>query len=89
MFVAPETNTVTLQSGDTLVLCTDGLHDEMPDRELSAIVCQQNKDLNVIAAELVARAVEIYARWNRWACTEAAPTGSPPDTFMDSLPSGA
>jgi serine/threonine protein phosphatase PrpC len=59
MFVAPETNTVTLQSGDTLVLCTDGLHDEMPDRELSAIVCQQNKDLNIIASELVARAVEI------------------------------
>jgi serine/threonine protein phosphatase PrpC len=59
MFVAPETNTVTLQSGDTLVLCTDGLHDEMSDREISGIVSQQNKDLNVIASELVARAIEI------------------------------
>ncbi len=59
MFVAPETSSVSLQPGDTLVLCTDGLHDEMPGRELTAIVSQPNKDLNDIAAELVARAVEI------------------------------
>jgi serine/threonine protein phosphatase PrpC len=40
------------------VLCTDGLHDELPDRELASIVSQPGKDLNTIASELVARAVE-------------------------------
>jgi protein phosphatase len=59
MFVAPDTTTLTIQPGDTLVLCTDGLHDELPDRELAAIVSQNSKDLSVIATELVARAVEI------------------------------
>lgn len=59
MFVAPETTTLTIQAGDTLVLCTDGLHDELPTRELAAIVSQNNKELSAIAAELVARGVEI------------------------------
>ena len=59
MFVAPETNAISLQPGDTLVLCTDGLHDELPVRELAAIVSQSGKDLNEIAGELVARAVEV------------------------------
>jgi serine/threonine protein phosphatase PrpC len=59
MFVSPDTNTLTIQAGDTLVLCTDGLHDEMPLRELAEIVSQPNKDLNAIATELVTRAVEI------------------------------
>jgi protein phosphatase len=58
MFVAPETNAITLQAGDTLVLSTDGLHDELPARELAAIVSQSGKDLKVIAQELVTRAVE-------------------------------
>ena len=59
MFVAPDTNTITLQSGDTLVLCTDGLHDEMPEDELVSIVSQTTKELETIALELVTRAVEI------------------------------
>jgi protein phosphatase len=58
MFVAPDTNTVTLLAGDVLVLCTDGLHDEMPERLLAEIV-SQNKSMDEIARELVARAVEI------------------------------
>jgi protein phosphatase len=58
MFVAPDTNAITLQAGDTLVLCTDGLHDELPARELAAIVSQPGKDLKIIAQELVTRAVE-------------------------------
>jgi PPM family protein phosphatase len=58
MFVAPDTSTVTLQAGDLLVLCTDGLHDEMNDRTIASIV-SQNKDIEEIARELVARAVEI------------------------------
>jgi serine/threonine protein phosphatase PrpC len=41
-----------------LVLCTDGLHDEMNDRAIVEIV-SQNKDIEEIARELVARAVEI------------------------------
>jgi protein phosphatase len=58
MFVAPETNALTLLAGDVLVLCTDGLHDEMPETLLAEIVSQK-KDIQEIASELVARAVEI------------------------------
>src|SRR5665213_653099 len=59
MFVSPDTTAVTLQAGDVLVLCTDGLHDEMPPELLAKIVSQDKKGVDEIAAELVARAVEI------------------------------
>jgi protein phosphatase len=59
LFVAPDTTTVSLQPGDVVVLCTDGLHDELPEPELAAIVSQERKDVNEVARELVARAVEI------------------------------
>lgn len=58
MFVSPDTTALTLQPGDVLVLCTDGLHDEMSDAEIAAIASQK-KDASQIARELVARAVEI------------------------------
>ena len=58
MFVAPDTTSVTLQVGDVLVLCTDGLHDEMSEAEIARIASQK-KDASQIAHELVARAVEI------------------------------
>jgi serine/threonine protein phosphatase PrpC len=58
MFVSPDTTTLTLQPGDIFVLCTDGIHDEMEDSEIAAIV-SQNKPPAELAAELVARAVEI------------------------------
>ena len=58
MFVSPDTTTLTLQPGDIFVLCTDGLHDEMDDSEIAAIV-SQNKPPVELAAELVARAVVI------------------------------
>jgi protein phosphatase len=58
MFVSPDTTAVTVQPGDHLVLCTDGLHDEMSDAEIAAIASQK-KDAAQIARELVARAVEI------------------------------
>jgi len=58
MFVSPDTNTLTLLAGDVLVLCSDGLHDEMPETLLATIV-SQNKNIQEIADELVARAVEI------------------------------
>jgi protein phosphatase len=58
MFVSPDTTAITLQQGDVLVLCTDGLHDEMPEHTIAEIVSQK-KGLDEIARELVARAVEI------------------------------
>ena len=58
MFVSPDTTALTIQSGDVLVLCSDGLHDEMPETTIASIV-SQNKNIDEIAQELVARAVEI------------------------------
>jgi PPM family protein phosphatase len=58
MFVSPDTTTLTLQPGDIFVLCTDGVHDEMDDTEIAAIV-SRNKPPGDLAAELVSRAVEI------------------------------
>jgi protein phosphatase len=57
MFVSPDTTVLTLLPGDVLVLCTDGVHDEMSDRAIAAIV-SQNKKIDEIARELVASAVE-------------------------------
>jgi protein phosphatase len=58
MFVSPDTTALTLQAGDVLVLSTDGVHDELGEREIAGLV-SQNKDIEEIARELVARAVEI------------------------------
>lgn len=58
MFVSPDTAALTLQPGDILVLCTDGLHDEMRDSMIAEIVSQR-KDMDELARELVARAVEL------------------------------
>ena len=58
MFVSPDTTALTLQPGDVLVLCSDGLHDELPSDIMASIVTQ-NRPLDEIAQELVARAVEI------------------------------
>ena len=58
MFVSPDTTALTLQPGDVLVLCTDGLHDEMKEPMIAEIVSQK-KSMDEIARELVARAVEI------------------------------
>jgi protein phosphatase len=58
MFVSPDTTALTIQAGDVLVLCSDGLHDELPESAIATIV-SQNKPIEEIAKELVARAVEI------------------------------
>jgi protein phosphatase len=58
MFIAPDTTALTVQAGDILVLSTDGVHDEMNERTLASIV-SQNKEIEEIARELVARAVEL------------------------------
>jgi protein phosphatase len=59
MFIAPDTTVLTLQVGDVLVLCSDGVHDETPDREIARIVSQTEKDIAEIVKELVARALEL------------------------------
>lgn len=58
LFVSPDTTAVTLQAGDVLVLCTDGLHNELREAEIAATVSQK-KDAQQLAEELVARAVEV------------------------------
>jgi protein phosphatase len=58
MFVSPDTTAITVQAGDVLVLCSDGLHNEMSDSEIASIV-SQNKNIEEVTCELVARAVEI------------------------------
>jgi serine/threonine protein phosphatase PrpC len=63
MFVSPDTTALTIHPGDVLVLCSDGLHDEMPESTLASIV-SQNKPIDEIAKELVARAVETDGRDN-------------------------
>lgn len=58
LFVAPDTTAHTIQPGDVFVLCTDGLHDLMPEPELARIVSQK-KPAEELVRELVTRAVEI------------------------------
>jgi PPM family protein phosphatase len=56
--VSPDTTAITLQAGDVLVLCTDGVHDEMSET-LIAEIASQKKTAEEIARELVKKAVEI------------------------------
>ncbi len=58
MFVSPDTTAITLQPDDVLVLCSDGLHDELKPEEMAGIV-SQHRNIEEIANELVARAVQI------------------------------
>jgi serine/threonine protein phosphatase PrpC len=58
MFVSPDTTALTVRPGDVLVLCTDGVHDELDPDQIADVV-SQNKDIQQIAEELVARAVEV------------------------------
>jgi serine/threonine protein phosphatase PrpC len=58
MFISADTTTVSIIPGDTLVLCTDGVHDELSERELAAIASQK-KTAEEIARDIVARALEV------------------------------
>jgi protein phosphatase len=58
MFVSADTTALTLQTGDVLVLCTDGLYDQVGERTIAEIV-SQNKAPEDLARELVERAVDI------------------------------
>jgi protein phosphatase len=63
MSVSPDTTALTLQPEDSLVLCTDGLHDGITSATIAEIASQQ-KNIDEIARELVARAVEIDGKDN-------------------------
>jgi PPM family protein phosphatase len=58
MFISADTTAITLLPADVLILCSDGLHDEMSESAIASIA-SQNKNVDEIAQELVARAVEI------------------------------
>jgi PPM family protein phosphatase len=58
MFVAADTTALTLLPGDVLVLCTDGVHDEM-SASMIAQVASQHKTAAEMAQDLVARALEL------------------------------
>ncbi len=58
MFISPDTTAVALQADDVLILCTDGLHDEMSEATIAEITSQK-KNAEELARELVSRAVEI------------------------------
>lgn len=58
MFVSADTTALTLQPGDVLVLCSDGVHDELGS-ELMAQIVSQPKTADELARELVAKAVEV------------------------------
>jgi protein phosphatase len=54
--VSPDTIALTIQPGDALVLCSDGVHDEMHHSSIASIV-SQSKPIDEIARELVASAI--------------------------------
>ena len=57
MFVSPDTIALSIQPRDVLALCSDGVHDEMPESTIATIV-SQSKPVEEIAQELVSRAVD-------------------------------
>lgn len=58
LFVAVETRKVSLQAGDLLVLCTDGLYGGIYPADIARIASQK-KDIETIADELVRYAVDV------------------------------
>lgn len=58
MFVKPETNVFDLVPGDIVMLCTDGLHNALTEREAIGLLSQPGKDAETLARELVAFAVD-------------------------------
>lgn len=58
LLVSPDTTAISLQTGDVLVLCTDGVHDEMSE-SMIAEIASMKKTAEEIARELVHKAVEI------------------------------
>lgn len=59
----PETVSLRLQSHDWLVLCSDGLNDELADSEIAELL-KSTKDVSKVAELLVTRAVQNGGRDN-------------------------
>ncbi len=57
LFVSPDQNDFGLEAGDTLLLCSDGLHGAVPDHEIMGLVAT-SPDLNTAAKKLVDTANE-------------------------------
>ncbi len=48
----------TLRAGDVFFLSTDGVHDFMTDKKMSALLCQHSDDLELACQQLIAGALE-------------------------------
>lgn len=57
LFVSADASEFSLRPADILVLCTDGLHGALRREDLARIV-SQNKPADLLARELVSRAIE-------------------------------
>lgn len=57
--IIPEAVKFSLDAGDVLVLCTDGVHNGLAVEEIARIVSQKRKPASEMAEELVMRAVEV------------------------------
>jgi protein phosphatase len=49
----PDFNTVELNQGDMLLLCSDGLTDMLTDAEIEAVLADGDTDLNTLATNLI------------------------------------
>ncbi|MDA8415201.1 MAG: protein phosphatase 2C domain-containing protein [Desulfobacteraceae bacterium] len=49
----PDFNTVEIQQGDLLLICSDGLTDMLTDAEIEAILAQGDAGLDALAGELI------------------------------------
>lgn len=54
----PDFNTVELNQGDLLLLCSDGLTDMLTDNEIEAILANRDANLNTLAANMIDAANE-------------------------------
>ena len=60
----PETRSLPLQQGDWLVLCSDGLNDELTDAEIAEILVGNAGDIGPVAQQLVDQAIVAGGRDN-------------------------
>ena len=60
----PETRLLPLRTGDWLVLCSDGLNDELTDAEIAEVLVQADGDVQQVAPRLIERALEHGGRDN-------------------------
>jgi protein phosphatase len=49
----PDFNTVELNQGELLLLCSDGLTDMLEDNEIEAILANRDANLNTLAANMI------------------------------------